>query len=172
MRRGATEIALLAMIAAGAVTVGELGARTTHRQATTITIWVGWSAGHELKEFKKVVAEYDQKHPDVDVKVVGGINDDKILAALRGGQRPRRRAARSVVERRHLLPVGRLDRSRAAASRATTSTSTSSRRPPVLHAVQGQALRAAAARRRYGLYYNTALFKKAGLTGPPKTSRS
>ena len=28
------------------------------------------------------------KHPDVDVKVVGGINDDKIIAALRGGNAP------------------------------------------------------------------------------------
>ena len=50
-------------------------------------MWVGWSA-RELSEFKKVAAEYDAKNPDVQVKVVGGINDDKITAALRSGNGP------------------------------------------------------------------------------------
>jgi multiple sugar transport system substrate-binding protein len=50
-------------------------------------VWVGWSA-RELNEFKKVVAEYDAKNPNVEVKVVGGINDDKIIAALRSGNGP------------------------------------------------------------------------------------
>jgi len=48
---------------------------------------VGWSAA-ELKAFKSVVAEYDSKHPEVTVKVVGGINDDKITAAIRSGKVP------------------------------------------------------------------------------------
>src|SRR3954463_7308108 len=93
MKRVATGVVLLALIAAAAVAVsigtassGPSGAGA--KKETTITIWVGWSAGHELKEFQKVVAEYDQKHPEVAVKVVGGINDDKILAALRSGNVP------------------------------------------------------------------------------------
>ena len=37
----------------------------------TITAWVGWSAAtHELKEFKRLVAEYDAKHPEVDVLIL------------------------------------------------------------------------------------------------------
>ena len=53
----------------------------------SLTVWVGWST-RELNEFKKVVAEYDAKHADVTVEVVGGINDDKITAALRSGNGP------------------------------------------------------------------------------------
>src|SRR6476659_4919989 len=93
MKRVATGVVLLALIAAGVV-AASVGASSSSssgaaaKRATTITIWVGWSAGHELTEFKKVVAEYDQKHADVDVKVVGGINDDKIFAALRSGNVP------------------------------------------------------------------------------------
>ena len=34
------------------------------------------------------MAEYDKKHSDVTVKVVGGINDDKITAAIRSGKVP------------------------------------------------------------------------------------
>src|SRR5262249_48082992 len=54
---------------------------------TPITTWVGWSA-RELGVFKKVIAEYDKANPNVKVNVVGGINDDKIVAAIRGGTAP------------------------------------------------------------------------------------
>ena len=42
-----------------------LGQADRHRatKVTKLTIWVGWSAGHELMEFKKVVAEYDAEAP-------------------------------------------------------------------------------------------------------------
>jgi multiple sugar transport system substrate-binding protein len=53
-----------------------------------LTIWVGWSAWHELTTFKKVAAEYDAQHPDVTVSVVGGIDDNKIVAAIRSGTAP------------------------------------------------------------------------------------
>ena len=56
------------------------------------------------------------------VKVVGAINDDKIIAALRAGNVARRRQLVHVAERRHLLPVRRLDRPRARTSSATRST--------------------------------------------------
>ena len=51
-------------------------------------MWVGWSAGTELKEFQALVAEYDRKNTGVEIKVVGGINDNKIIAALRSGNAP------------------------------------------------------------------------------------
>ena len=74
--------ALIAATARSSATAGTSGAK-----ADNITIWVGWSAA-ELKAFKGVVAEYDKKHSDVTVKVVGGINDDKITAAIRSGKVP------------------------------------------------------------------------------------
>ena len=76
--------------------------------------------------FKKVVDEYDAKHPEVDVKIVGGINDDKIVAACASGNGPDV-VGSSFVERRELLPLWRLDRP-APYLKRTTSTSTSSRR--------------------------------------------
>ena len=79
--RGVTAVAVLTalMIAAAGL------AATTQAEAEELTIWVGWSA-RELNEFKKVVAEYDKKNPNVTVKVVGSINDDKIAASLRSRQ--------------------------------------------------------------------------------------
>src|SRR4051812_49795617 len=66
---------------AGGGTVNAAGAK----KATEITVWVGWSA-RELKVFKQIVSEYDRKHPEVTVKVVGGINDDKITAGVPSGE--------------------------------------------------------------------------------------
>src|SRR5919204_6058237 len=87
MRRGATMLFLLALVLSAA---GSAAARPLVGQKTTkITIWVGWAgATHELGVFKKVVAEYDRKHADVSVNVVGNINDAKITAAIRAGHVP------------------------------------------------------------------------------------
>ena len=169
MKRVATGIALLALIAAGAVAVSVGSASTRHRQATTITAWVGWSAGHELTEFKKVVAEYDQKHPDVNVKVVGGIVDTKIFAALRSGNVPDIVSSfmssnvgifcpsGGWIDLGPLLKRDHIDVNQfPATSRYYTQYKGTRCALPLLADSTG-------------LYYNTALFKKAGLKGPPKT---
>src|SRR4051795_9847233 len=53
----------------------------------TLKVWVGWSA-RELKVFKGVVADYEKAHPNVTVQVTGGINDNKIVSAIRAGTAP------------------------------------------------------------------------------------
>ena len=141
------------------------------RAATQLTIWVGWSA-RELSEFKKVVAEYDRKNPDVTVKVVGSINDDKIIASLRAGN------AADVVSSFTSQNVGiycksggwidlapylkrdKIDMSQfPAATRYYTQYQGTRCALPLLADV-------------YGFYYNKKLFREAGLTGPPKTLRA
>jgi multiple sugar transport system substrate-binding protein len=88
MRRTVAAALAIAAAALGTVAIasGSIGAHG-HAHATKLTIWVGWSA-RELKEFKSVVSEYDAKNKNVEVKVVGGINDDKIIAAMRAGNAP------------------------------------------------------------------------------------
>src|SRR5580765_1290901 len=87
MKRVAAAVVLLAALAIGASFASASPTKAGKPAATNLTIWVGWSA-RELSEFKKVVSEYDAKNADVNVKVVGGINDDKIIAAIRAGNAP------------------------------------------------------------------------------------
>ncbi len=170
MRRGLVVLLLLAVAAcaAGAAKFGG-SAKASASKTTKLTIWVGWSAGHELKEFKKVVAEYDQKKQDVEVKVVGGINDDKILAALRAGNAPDVVSSFSSQNVGIYCPSGGwidlapyLKRDKIdvnifpAASRYYTQ-------------YKGKRCALPLLADSYGFYYNTTLFKKAGLTRPPKT---
>jgi multiple sugar transport system substrate-binding protein len=87
MRRrsiAAVALVLATMIVAAAATAG-----SAHRSSPTkLTIWVGWSAGHELTSFEKLIDEYNRSQHDVAVKVVGGIDDNKIVAAIRSGTAP------------------------------------------------------------------------------------
>src|SRR5262249_28500628 len=95
MRRMTTTVVLLAAVAlvlaavVAATTRSSAQARTTKASGPVkLTVSVGWSAGNELISFKKLVKDYDTQHSDVDITVVGGINDNKIIAALRAGNAP------------------------------------------------------------------------------------
>src|SRR4051794_33497570 len=62
-------------------------AKGSSNEPVTLKVWVGWSA-RELSVFKGVVADYHKLHPNVTVDVTGGINDNKIVAAIRAGTAP------------------------------------------------------------------------------------
>src|SRR5438876_4195463 len=75
MRRSAAAVALF--VVALVLVAGALASGAHRSSPTKLTIWVGWSAGKELTTFKAVAAEYDKNHPEVTIKVVGGIDDNK-----------------------------------------------------------------------------------------------
>jgi multiple sugar transport system substrate-binding protein len=164
MKGVATTVVLLAALVVGA----SASATTARSDATTLTVWVGWSA-RELNEFKKVVAEWDAKQKDIDVKVVGSINDDKIIASLRGGNAPD--VVSSFTSQNvgiycpsggwiDLAPYLKRDNINPAifpsATRYYTQYDGVRCALPLLADV-------------YGFYYNKKLFKAAGLTRPPRT---
>jgi multiple sugar transport system substrate-binding protein len=176
MRRVATTVVLLAAlglalagVASSSKPAGSTSpANAAKSSATTLTVWVGWSA-RELSEFKKVVAEYDRKNADVDVKVVGSINDDKIIAALRSGNAPD--VVSSFTSQNvgiycssggwiDLAPYLKQDKIDTKIFPAAT-----------LYYTQYKGTRCALPLLAdvYGFYYNKKLFQQAGLTRPPKT---
>jgi multiple sugar transport system substrate-binding protein len=166
-------IGVLVAIAVGAAVVGAMAktsarAGTSSAKATTITIWVGWSA-RELSEFKKVVAEYDKKHADVSVKVVGGINDDKITSAIRSGKVP------DVVSSFTSANVGTYCGTGAwidlapLMKKSNISASLFPKTSQYYTQYKGKRCALPFLADVYGLYYNKTLLKKAGIKSPPKT---
>src|SRR5919197_2846620 len=97
MRRVATALAVAIALAGIAGCGGKssnsnsnaaaAGANAQSTKPVTLKVWVGWSE-RELKVFKSVVADYEKLHPNVTVDVTGGINDNKIVAAIRAGSAP------------------------------------------------------------------------------------
>jgi multiple sugar transport system substrate-binding protein len=168
MSRVRTVLAALALagLAAAAVTASA----AAHRSAspTKLTVWVGWSA-RELSVFKSVVAEYDKAHSNVQVDVVGSINDNKIVAAIRAGKAP------DVVSSFNSYNVGTYCATGGWID--LTSLMKQSGIKPEMFPAATRYYTAFGGKRcalplladTYGLYYNKSLFKAAGIASPPKT---
>src|SRR3954453_1354002 len=92
----AVAAALAALVIAGcgggdnksSASAGGTATPAPHVQAKgDITYWTAFTQ-RELGVMKGVVKEFEASHPGIHVKVVGGINDDKIVAAIRSGNGP------------------------------------------------------------------------------------
>jgi multiple sugar transport system substrate-binding protein len=168
MRRGALALLALLALAAAAVAATARTSAEAAGQADKITIWVGWSA-RELKAFKSIVAEYDRKHTDVTVKVVGGINDDKITASIRSGNVP------DVVSSFTSANVGSYCKSGAWVdlkpflSKDKLDVNVFPKTSQYYTQYNGKRCALPLLADVYGFYYNKKMFKAAGLKGPPKT---
>ena len=177
MKRVATAVILLAALVLGTVAVAGVSpeavstapaAKSGKAATTTLTVWVGWSA-RELNEFKKVVAEYDRKNAAVEVKVVGGIVDDKILAALRSGNAPDVVSSFTSANVGIYCPSGGWIDLAPYLKRDNISTSIFPAATMYYTQYKGKRCALPLLADVYGFYYNKAMFKAAGLTRPPRT---
>jgi multiple sugar transport system substrate-binding protein len=168
MSRTRAVLALLVLCALGIAAVGATAATAKKSAPTKLTIWVGWSA-RELGVFKKVAAEYDAAHPNVTVNVVGSINDDKIVAAIRAGNAPDIASSFNSYDVGIYCGTGGwVDLS----SKLKSSGIPLSSFPAATNYYTqfgGKKCALPLLADDYGLYYNKDLFKAAGLSGPPKT---
>ena len=144
------------------------GSSTTSHEPVTITLWNGFTE-RELGVIKQAVADFHGSHPWITVKVVGGVNDDKIIAAIRGGNAPD--VAQSFTADNtglfcssggwiDLKPY--MDKSKIDAGMFPQAVQTYTE-------YQGKRCALPMLADTYGLYYNKDLFAKAGITAPPKT---
>ena len=165
--------AIAAVLVLGATACGGSGGASDDPNAkTTITFWHGWSAPNEVKAIKDNIAAFEKVHPNITVKAVSNITDDKINQALRAGgpKAPdvvssfttdnvgqfcsshvfvdlKPFLKKSGVDPEATFPQAQLDYTQYKGNQCTL---------PLLSDA-------------YGLYYNKTMFKKAGITSPPKT---
>jgi multiple sugar transport system substrate-binding protein len=133
-----------------------------------LTLWVGFEQ-RELGVIKQAVAEFHRTHPNINVKTVGAVSDDKIIAAIRGGNAPDVVQSFSADNTGAFCSSGGwidlkpyMDRDKIAAGDFPK---------PVQSYTQFEGKRCALPMLAdtYGLYFNEDMLKKAGLDGPPKT---
>ncbi|MEU9865025.1 ABC transporter substrate-binding protein [Streptomyces sp. NPDC047971] len=139
---------------------------------TTITFWHGWTAPSEVKAIQDNVARFEKAHPNITVKVVGNINDDKLNQALRAGGSNGPDVAASfttsnvgkfcasgaLADLKPFLEKDKVDLDKTFSKVLQDYTQFEGRRCslPLLSDA-------------YGLYYNKDAFEAAGITAPPKT---
>jgi multiple sugar transport system substrate-binding protein len=172
MRRAAILAAALALGACGG------GGGSDKQQAAqqggdvakpvTITLWNGFT-NRELGVVQQAVDAFHTAHPAITVKVVGGVNDDKIIAAIRGGNAPDVAQSFTADNTGAFCSSGGWIDLKGYMKRDKVDASAFPKAVQYYTSYQGKQCALPMLADVYGLYYNKALFKKAGLTEPPKT---
>ena len=133
-----------------------------------ITLWVGFTQ-RELSVFKDTVKEFEALHPGVKVRVVGGINDDKIIAASRGGKAPDVAQSFSADNSGAFCSSGAWVDLKPYLQRDGIKDTIFPPAPRSYTQYKGTRCALPMLADAMGLYYNENMLKKAGLDGPPKT---
>ncbi|MFI6995981.1 ABC transporter substrate-binding protein [Nocardia sp. NPDC050175] len=138
----------------------------------TITFWHGWSQDSEVKAIDDNIAAFEQLHPNIHVKPVANIADDKLEQALRGGGRD----APDVVSSFTTDNVGKFCASKVWADLTPFLKKDGIDPAKTFPAgmleysqFEGNQCSLPLLGDSYGLYYNKTAFAAAGITSPPKT---
>nr|WP_035842096.1 ABC transporter substrate-binding protein [Kitasatospora azatica] len=178
--RGRRPVAALALSAAVALLAGACtGSNSTGNndasaagKDVTLTFWHGWSQDNETKAIDDNIAAFEKAHPNIHVKVVANITDDKIDQALRAGGPD----APDVVSSFSTDNVGKF-----CSSKAWIDLNPMLQRDHIDPAstfpasmlkysqFQGDQCSLPLLGDAFGLYYNKKAFAAAGITQPPKT---
>jgi multiple sugar transport system substrate-binding protein len=133
----------------------------------TITLWTGFS-GRELGVIKGVTEDFHKQNPKITVKVLGSVDDDKIIAAARGGNSPDVAHSFSTDNTGAFCSSGAwialqpyMDRDGLRASAFPDSVQSYTK-------YKGNQCTLPMLADVYGLYYNKDLLAKAGISAPPK----
>jgi multiple sugar transport system substrate-binding protein len=168
MRRGTIGLLVLVVLAAAASGATVRSTAQAQTKVTKLRVWVGWSS-RELSVFKKIVAEYDRKHPEVSISVVGGIDDPKIVAAIRGGNAADVTSSFDSTNVGNYCTSGAWINLKPLLDKDHIPLSTFPKTSVYYTSYKGVQCALPFLADTWGLYYNSTLFKKAGLKSPPKT---
>jgi multiple sugar transport system substrate-binding protein len=148
------------------------GAKDNPNADVTITFWHGWSAPSEVKAIQATIDAFEKANPNIHVKAVGNITDDKINQALRAGGS----SAPDVVSSFTTDNVGEFCNSHAfvdltpfMAKSGIDPTTTFPATQLSYTQYNNDQCALPLLSDAYGLYYNKDAFKAAGISGPPKT---
>lgn len=173
-RQSVTAAACLALALSMSACVGssQSGSSDDPNAKVTITFWHGWSAPDEVKAIQGTIDAFEKTHPNITVKAVGNITDDKINQALRAGGPD----APDVVSSFTTDNVGEFCTSHALADLSpflkksgVDAAATFPQAQLDYTQFKGNQCALPLLSDAYGLYYNTDMFKAAGITDPPKT---
>lgn len=168
----AASTAAISVLATACVGSTDTGATDDPAARSTLTFWHGWTATAEVKAIDENIARFEKKHPNITVKAISGINDEKLNQALRAGGSK----GPDVVSSFTTANIGKFCSSGAFAdlgpfiekSKLDLEKTFSK---PLLDYTQFEGKRYALPllSDAYGLYYNKDAFKAAGIKKPPRT---
>src|SRR5438128_5983679 len=143
-------------------------AQADNGKPVTITFWSGYTS-REKGVFDSVLKDFTNAHPNIKVKSVGGINDDKIVQAIRGGDGPDVALSFQTDYLGNYCGTGAWIDLKPYIGRDKVNLSQIPAPVLAFSEFKGKRCAMPALADVYGLYYNKKLFRQAGIAGPPKT---
>ena len=169
-----SRLATTALVAVGAAVLAgctpSSGTKDTAASGKqTITFWHGWSQPNELKAINANIAAFEKLHPNITVKSVSNVTDDKILQGIRTSKTPDvvssfdttkvgAFCSGALVDLNQYLQQDKIDTATVFVKSTAQYTS-----------FDGKQCTLPLEADDFGLYYNTDMFAKAGIKTPPKT---
>jgi multiple sugar transport system substrate-binding protein len=147
---------------------GDKAAATYDGKPVTITLWTGFS-DRELGVIKGVTEDFHKKNPKITVKVLGGVDDDKIIAAARGGNSPDVAHSFSTDNTGAFCSSGAWIKLQPYMDRDGLSASAFPESVQQYTKFEGNQCTLPMLADVYGFFYNKDLLAKAGINEPPKT---
>lgn len=164
--------AVISLLASACTGGGAEQASDDPNARTTLTFWHGWSAPAEVKAIQKNIDRFEKAHPNIKVKAVANVNDDKLNQALRAGGSK----GPDVVSSFTTSNVGKFCSSGAFADLGPfiekSKLDLEKTFPKVLleyTQFEGKRCALPLLSDAYGLYYNKDAYAEAGIKAPPKT---
>ncbi|MGW3039465.1 ABC transporter substrate-binding protein [Kitasatospora sp. NPDC001159] len=168
---GSAVLALLATACTGSDDAGA-AVDSASGKDVTITFWHGWSQDNETKAIDDNIAAFEKAHPNIHVKTVGNIADDKLNQALRAGGDDAPDvvssfttnnvgmfcSTKAFIDLKPLLQKSGIDAAKTFPATMLNYTQ-----------FQGNQCSLPLLGDAYGLYYNKKAFAAAGITDAPRT---
>ncbi|MFJ9842217.1 ABC transporter substrate-binding protein [Kitasatospora sp. NPDC101155] len=168
---GSAVLALLASACTGSNDAGGTDDSAGGKDVT-ITFWHGWSQDNEVKAINDNIAAFEKAHPNIHVKTVGNIADDKVNQALRAGGDDAPDvvssfttnnvgmfcSTKAFVDLKPLLQKSGIDAAKTFPAAMLNYSQ-----------FQGDQCSLPLLGDAYGLYYNKKAFAAAGIANPPRT---
>jgi multiple sugar transport system substrate-binding protein len=174
---------LFAALAVGALLAGSCTAQGSNTNTpksinpsgshapVNLTVW-SFFTGQELKEFNSSIATFEDQYPWIHVTSVPGKQDTDILNAIHSGTAPdvaldgvpddavQYCSSNAYLDLKPYIQADHIDLNSAIPAAALNYTAYAEPSSQCMLPMMTDA---------YGLYYNAALFRKAGISSPPKT---
>src|SRR4051812_14026883 len=161
-------VALACACTISALAGGVGTAAAADHKPVTITFWSAYTA-RELKDYQQAFVGFHKKYPWITVKGTGAITDDKIIAAINGGNAPDALLSFSPNNTGKFCSSGAWQNLNDRIKQDKLELSIFPKVALSYSGYKGVQCSLPALADSYGLYMNTAMLKAAGITRPPKT---
>ena len=151
-----------------AITTGVAPGVAADHKPVTITFWSAYTA-RELKEYQQAFVGFHKKYPWITVKGTGNIQDDKIIAAINGGNAPDALLSFSPNNTGKFCSSGAWSNLNDRIKADKLDLSIFPKVALSYSGYKGDQCSLPALADSYGLYMNAPMMKAAGIAQPPKT---